>query len=223
MAKEYLYTPPGILGDYPALDRVDYYKDTDGKYKCDLIFNTTNKDVKAFVKKMDDLMPSIMEAKEKYEKAQLKKGDKVELDVNPMYKYVYSEEGEKTDQIKVGFKTKASGTNKTTGEAWARSFNLVDGSGKRIAGKIGIGGGSKAIVKYTLGTPYAIPKVGCGITKYLEGAQLLELVKFGDDGGGFAPVEDGYSFDEDDVTIATNTATEVTQMEEPDDLPSFAS
>ena len=226
--KEQLYTPRGILGNYPALDKVDYgsddYPDPEGSFKCEVIFDSTDKEVKKFMKMLDALNPAIEEKRDEFVKAQLKKGKKAEPEIHPNYTYVYSEEGEKTDRIAVKFKTKYSGINKK-GEKWTRKLPLYDGRGGRIKGKLGISGGSEVVIKFTLGDPYCTPKLA-GVAKYLEGAQIIELVKWEDDGGGFEVVDDGYEFSEEDLsdTMETEPEAEPEDAEEDqDELPEFAS
>jgi hypothetical protein len=71
---------------------------------------------------------------------------------------------------------------------------VVDAANKPVPSTVRIGSGSKVRVKGSL-VPYE--GLGGGITGYLNGVQLVELVEWGG-GAGFEPT-DGYTFDGDDV------------------------
>ena len=228
--KETLVSPKGVVGPYPAIDRIDYgsddYPDPAGSYKCEVHLDKKDKGVKELMKRFDAFTPEIEAAARALEKKTLKeKGKKIEVSINPMYREVYDEEGEETGVIAIKAKTKASGKNRKTGEEWNRKLPIRDSKGNLIKGKLGIATGSVVKMAATIGDVYATPTAGAGRTLYLDSVMLFELQQF----GGSNPFseedyeDDGYEFDASDVQEETSSEDNANDDEDEDDVPAFAS
>ena len=231
-AKQQIVTPKGIVGPYPAIDRVDYgsndYPDPDGSFKCELRLDRKDKAVKKLIAEFDSMTPDI-EAEAKAFKANMlkKKGKKVDVNVNPMYSTVYDEEGEDTGMIAIKAKTKASGTNKKTGKSWERKLPVRDAKGTLIKGSLGISTGSTVKMAITVGDIYANSNAGAGRALFLDQVMLYDLVQYGGPNpfGDEDIEEDGYVFDASDVQEETQKEPDnaFTDEEDDDEEPDFAS
>lgn len=227
--KEQIITPKGIVGPYPAIDRVDkgtdQFPDPDGSYKCEIRLDKTEKPVAALMAKLDDMVPEIEKAARAFEKKMLKtKGEKVEIALNPLYRAVFDEDGVHTNMIAIKAKTKASGVNKKTQERWERELPVRDSKGNLIKSKLGISTGSAIKMAMTVGDIYVTSKAGAGRAFYLDSVKLYELVQYGGD-NPFGDDEDleegGYEYDASDAHEPTNDFAD--DEGEDEDEPDFAS
>ncbi len=231
--KEQIVTPKGIVGPYPAIDRVDYgtnqYPDKEGSYKCEIRLDKNDPDVKALLERFDDMVPEIEKEAEAFKKKMLKtKSQKVDITVNPLYRTVFDEEGNETDLVALKAKTKASGVNKQTGKPWSRKLPIRDSKNNLISANLGISTGSLVKMAFTLGDIYVNPKAGAGRAFYLDSVMLLDLVQYGGDNPfGAEEEESGYTFDPSDALEETqevsNDLEEYVFDEDEDDIPDFAS
>jgi hypothetical protein len=228
--KEQIITPKGIVGPYPAIDRVDFgtdqYPDVDGSYKCEVRLDKTTEPVKALIKKFDSMVPAIEKEAEAFKKKMLKtKGEKVDITVNPLYRNVFDEDGEPTNLIAVKAKTKASGVNKKTNETWERNLPIRDSKGSLIKAKLGISTGSTVKIAMTIGDIYVNPKAGAGRAFYLDSVMLYDLVQYGGSNPfGEEDMEDGgYEYDPTDVQEETKEPANAFEEDDNDEEPDFAS
>jgi len=227
--KEQIVTPKGIVGPYPAIDKVDYgtdqYPDADGSYKCEIRLNKNDPKVKDLLKRFDDMVPAIEKEAEAFKKKQLKAGKKVDITINPLYRVVFDEEGEETELVALKAKTKASGINKKTNEQWERKLRVEDSKGTPIKKALGISTGSTIRMAFTLGDIYVNPKAGAGRAFYLDAIRLLELVQYGAESAFDDEDEGGYEYDDSDAQEETQTTTTSSfdEEEDNDDEPDFAS
>lgn len=87
---------------------------------------------------------------------------------------------EDTGEIIFTFKMKAKGVSKKTGKAWERRPAVYDRYGKPIGPDTRIGGGSIGQVAYVIGQwANYTPKLGAGVTLYLESVMVHEVVEWG--------------------------------------------
>lgn len=215
-----IITPPGTT-KWPKLTKPDYgtdaYPDADGSYNTKLVFDRSDKGVQAMLDKMDELMEKASEqADAKF--ADLPVATRKKLGQpkrDDPYSVVYDEDTEEdTGKVEIRVKMKASGTRKD-GTKWTAKPVIVDAGNPPKALKAGIDvySGSVAIVNFDA-EPYFVAGTGAyGITKRLNGAQIVSLVSAG--GGrtasslGFGAVEGGFSNDDvDDEDVSTSTSTD---------------
>jgi hypothetical protein len=125
----------------------------------------------------------------------LKKIDKLELHLP--FSAEYDDNGDETGKVLITPKSKAGGVN-AKGEAWKRTINMFDATGKHIKPEVApsVYGGSIIAVEVVLNNFYAsgLDKAGCNF--YINAVQIVEL-KSGSGGGsaeqsGFGAVEGGY-------------------------------
>jgi len=225
--KEQIITPKGIVGPYPAIDRVDYgtdkYPDKDGSYKCEIRLDKTLPATKKLIEKLDAMVPAIEKEVEAFKKKQLKtKGEKVDITLNPLYRTVYDEDGEETNLVAVKAKTKASGINKKSGEKWERQIPIRDSRGTLIKKSLGISTGSEIKMAMTVGDIYVNPNAGAGRAFYLDSIMLYELVQYGGDNpfGDEDLEEGGYEYDASDAKEPTNDFEKEDNSD--DEEPDFA-
>ena len=215
-------TPPGVT-KWPKLTKPDYgtdaYPDADGSYNTKLVFDRADKGVQAMLDKLDELMEKASELADtafaELPVATRKKLGQPKRD-DP-YTTVYDEDTEEdTGKVELRVKMKASGVRKDKTK-WTAKPLIVDAGNPPRPLKAGVEvySGSVAIVNFDA-EPYFVAGTGSyGITKRLNGAQIVTLVSSG--GGrtasalGFGAVEGGFSNDDvDDVeTPADDDGSEV--------------
>jgi len=154
---------------------------------------------RAFKKKQEELREAAADPnkkKAKKAKEMLAKLSKRE-DIFVPYE---DDDGEETGDITFKVKMKASGVNKETGKRWERKPAVFDAKGNVLKVVPPVFGGSEAKVAVEAATYFAPNDAVMGVTFYLDGIQLLKLVRAGErsaDSLGFGE-EDGYEADEDE-------------------------
>jgi hypothetical protein len=236
--KEYLtlITPRGVT-IYPHFNKPDkgtakFPKDPP-EYNVKLRFSpggtfmvgktsTSHDDVVEKLTKMRDAHFETVKARLKAEKKGdlLKKLNKVDV-----FKSVVDDEGNDTGELTITAKTYAEKKDKETGKIEKKPPpKLVDAKNKEIKKLPPIGGGSEMKLKLSA-TAYHMPATGAvGITYYLDGGQLLKLVKFGGDaesmGFGVEDDADGYSGEEDGDADFDDESSDDSDSESGDDAQS---
>lgn len=122
------------------------------------------------------------------------------------YKFEKDEDGEETDNIIVGFKMKAGGKNKKTGEEWSRTLPIYDATGQAVPAGLKVGGGSRIRVNFDFGDAFAMTQqqgavVLAGYPRYMNAVQVIELETWAERDAksfGFDEAEEG-GFSADDV------------------------
>lgn len=160
---------------FPHISRPSTKFDPDGIYSVKL--RVTAEEAKNIIKDMHYVADSyrerlIEDAKTAQQKTKLKN--------MPVASFSYSEElddnGEPNGYVLIGFKNKASGIKKTTGEKWTRAVPIFDAAGKPFSteNKVSVGPGSIIKVAYEF-TPYMSPSFGIGCSNRLLAVQVIEL------------------------------------------------
>jgi hypothetical protein len=198
-------TSPLCTFIWPNLSSIDYgtdkYPKEDGEYNVRGSLDGSDKTVRAFMKKLDDLVTISKDAAEEaFSELPIKSRKEIEAKGgvragNP-YNVVYDEETEQpTGMIEFRAKMKASGTRKKDGTVWTSKPALFDAFARPLPKGVKISGGTKGYVAFDC-VPYFVAATGeYGIAKYLTGVQIIELVSGGQrsaDSLGFAAQEGGF-------------------------------
>lgn len=196
------------------------YKE-DGEYSVKLKFH--KKDIAALC---SQLQPLLEQAHEEGEAAfaELPAASRKKLGSctkDDLYTIVYDSEDKETDYVEMSFKSSAVRKDKKTNEKYEVRVPVFSAGKKTPLAKVpNIGKGTTAKASFTV-APYFVSGTGaCGLTKYLNAVQILDLIEFG--GGtltsyGF-DMEEGYEQEEDD-TAEEAVETEEEEAEEPTPEP----
>lgn len=191
---------------WPKLTKPDFgtdeYPKPDGEYNVKCIGD--KKDVDKWIKKvgLDKLQEeAIASGKEDFAKQKPASKKANPFKVHPLYVDEYDEDEKETGNVIMTFKMKASGTSKKDGAKWNRRPIIMDAKGKPMVGIKSIYGGTVGRVSFDADNFYT-GAAGAGLSKYLVGVRILELVSEGMASAadlGFEDEEDGYEFDGGDV------------------------
>ncbi len=195
--KKVLYTTPITEAHFPALTTLDFkYKKDFGEWHTKQKFDPSNKEHQKFLDQMEALhdvwvteATAALTPKQKKSEA---------ANVNPFALPMLDDDGEETGILTVNFKMAGAFKNKD-GEIREMKPKYFDARGNPLKKAPKIGSGSKLRLSFNIGE-YAGPK-GMGLTCYLVGVQIVELVEWG--GGasasemGFGVVDGGYSATEE--------------------------
>lgn len=209
---ERLTTPIGVAV-YPWLSKPDDKYDDEGVYSVRLRIPE---------EEAQELQSQIQEAyDEAYKAACSREGTrKLKTDFLP-WRQAVDEDGKETGEIEFNFKSKASGINKETKEAWTRKVPLFDSKRKPLdSKKVLVGTGSRIKVSFFI-SPWYTKKFGFGVTLRLVGVQIVELVAGGGNNAeamGFGE-EEGWEGDEaDEVTTSKEDGDESTEESDDEEL-----
>lgn len=191
---------------WPKLIKPDFgtdeYPKPDGEYNVKCIGE--KKAVDKWIKKvgLDKLQEEAIESgKEAFAKQKPAAKKANPFKVHPLYVDEYDEDENETGNVIMNFKMKASGVSKKDGSKWNRRPILMDAKGKPMVGVKSIYGGTVGRVSFDVDN-FFTGAAGAGLSKYLVGVRILELVSEGMASAsdlGFEDEEEGYEFDEGDV------------------------
>ncbi|MGR3967842.1 hypothetical protein FW800_25765 [Pseudomonas sp. 910_23] len=181
-------SPAGEL-IWPCLLKPDTKFDDAGVYKTKL---KARADEPTAIK-FQELLEKVQQAEHdrQVQEAEAKKkgsGKKVKLADLPMEET--EEDG--VDYLVFNFKSKASYTDKKTGEVVERKIALFDGKGKALTHDLKIGTGTVARISVFV-SPFYTALLGAGVTLRIRAVKILKLKEF--TGGGNA---DAYGFCDDE-------------------------
>lgn len=171
-AKYEVVTPIGALIG-PCLLIPDTNFDEAGVYKTKLKAKASDPQAAKFLELLEKVQQE--EHDRQVQEAEAKKkgsGKKVKLADLPV-----EETNENGEQYLVfNFKSKASYTDRTTGQTVERKIALFDGKGKALTHDLKIGTGTVARISVFVSSFYAAP-VGAGVTLRIRAVKILELVE----------------------------------------------
>jgi hypothetical protein len=232
-------TFPAAPFRYPRLSEIDYgsdeFPDPEGSFNVTLVYREDSEDAQALLAKLTPHYEAAREAAEAAFAA-LPIGTRKKLGAiscNPLYSVLYDKETEEpTGEIAFKVSTKATGVHESgpkKGETWVRKVPLFDAKKSPIVKTPDIWGGTVGKVSAEL-SPYFISGSGkWGLSLYLTGVQILNLVTKGQrsaDDLGFDE-EDGYEFTpgehDDDAgdRPAPRSRTDNTKSDTDDDMGDF--
>lgn len=213
-----LFTPRGALR-YPKLVEPDHgteaYPKNPPEYNTGLILTRGAPGVDAFLAKLDEMMEESRElAEAKLADLPLKTRKKIEAEggvkADDPYEVVYDDQTEEeTGDVILKAKTKASGVSRKTGKPWSRQVDLFDAKGKPIPNRlrktIRIWGGTVARVNLDLRAYFVEGSGRYGLGRYLNAAQIIELVDSGArQASSYGFSDEGDGFDTDDAGFDTD-------------------
>jgi hypothetical protein len=204
--KQQLTTEFGTAS-YPWLTSPDTKFNKAGVYSVNLVFDEDDSYAQSLVELIDSKIEESYQAA--LEEANTPAKKKKVKKANAPYSLVEDDEtGEPTGQVKFVFKMNATGKGKD-GSEYTRKPKLYDAAGKDITNTLKgfVGGGSVLRVSFNFSQPWYMAQVGAGVTMYLNGVQIKELVQSGAsaDAMGFGEVEGGY-VNEDVAAAPTSDA-----------------
>lgn len=213
MNKPKFVSPKGVAV-FPKLNEPDTKFKAEGEYATKLAFDPNDKQVIAFIKKLEQVQ------KEMFQEFLAEKPGNKKFSLAPVYTEELDKEGEETGRILVNFKMKASGTSKRTGKQWTRSPAVFDSRGTRLENVPAIWGGSVLRVAAEA-VPGPVPSSKLFyLSLRMNGVKVIELVTSGGqtaDSLGFGDDEDGYEADDAALTKPAPAPAPFTDDEDDDD------
>ncbi len=209
---ERINTPIGVAV-YPYLSKPDDKFDDEGVYRVRLRLPE---------EEAQELQAQIQEQYDLGYKAECARQGvrKLKTEFTP-WKQAVDEDGKETGEIDFNFKSKASGINKETKEAWTRKIPLFDAKGKPIdSKKINVGTGSRIKISFFI-TPWYNKKSGFGVSLRIAGVQIIELVAGGGNSAeamGFGEEEGWEGGEDEEVTKDTSDTDEAVEESEDEEL-----
>ena len=187
-------SPAGTF-KYPHLNTPDFgteeYPKEGGEYNVKLILNSGQAEAfREALSELHELADTLGQAADKKRKPPARK--KSPYTLNEIGNDVYDENDEPTGDVEFAFKTKASGKD-AKGKAWEKVLPLFDAKAKTIEDCAAIYGGTVGKLSFTAKAYWIAGQGMAGVSLYLNGAQILELVS-----GGASATAEGMGFGEED-------------------------
>ncbi|WP_442108449.1 hypothetical protein [Pseudomonas sp. NUPR-001] len=196
-------SPAGEL-IWPCLLKPDTKFDDAGVYKTKLKAKASDPQAAKFLELLEKVQQE--EHDRQVQEAESKKkgsGKKVKLADLPVEET--DENGE--DYLVFNFKSKASYTDRKTGQTVERKIALFDGKGKALTHDLKIGTGTVARISVFV-SPFYTALLGAGVTLRIRAVKILKLKEFtgggnadafgfGDDEGEFEVDDHGFNADDD--------------------------
>lgn len=207
--KEQFYTPVAPF-KYAHVNKPDFgtdqYPKPDGELSVTVALDKDEPEVKAFIAKMEKLMPELeAKAKEGFAnaspkvKAGWKKKGITEPTIMPFYQEEYDDNGDTTGRITIKFKTKASFEDKD-GNTIKKTVPLIDGFGQVIPFKKRplVYAGTTGRVAFVVGYAFIPKDAEAFMSFYLNQVQIAKLATAGAARSAFGALE-GSDFSADDL------------------------
>lgn len=180
------FTTPIGRAVWPRLNDADRRFKAEGEYKIDLRLNKSDPGVAEMLAELEaELKTHIEESR-----AAAKKAKKPFELKNPPWAVVKDDNGEETGEIDLKFRMAASVKGKDGKLGFEQKPALFDSKGTPTTARVG--GGSRVRVQGVV-NKWSTP-LGCSMSLWLKGVQIIELRGPGGDASyfGFEPVEDGF-------------------------------
>lgn len=208
MAKTLLKSPKGTFG-YVYLNTPDTKFKPEGEFKVPLILPRKSAEAKALMQEIDkQIVAAVAQAR----KDNPKIAKKIEACEDKAYRFETDDDDSPTGNVIFTFKMKASGKSRKTGKDYTRRPALFDAFGKPVdPAKVSVGKGTVGRVSYQFNPFFQTTKVGAGVSLWLEGVQIIDLVEYNGMGDAAAhgfEEEDGGSFAADDLDEEEEDATD---------------
>lgn len=212
-------TTPFGRAIWPCLDKPSTRFNADGVYETKLALEPSERR-DALEQRIRDFVEEFMEETraELQEKGGKHAATAKKLSMRLPFEPEYDEEGEETGTLIFKFKRNAKVTSKKTGKTYTFSVKVFDTKNRSMKG-VPVGNGS--IVRVIAGLrPYFIPKdAEVGVTLDLNQVQVRELETYSEGAAsGFDELEDGYEFDEADVSVDREDDGSVVSGGDEDDI-----
>lgn len=151
---------------------------TDGVFSIKVVFEPEG--IKPVLSQLNKMLDEFIEEKEKEfisaGKPQL--AQKVKDSKRPLFDYDYDASGNKTGKVILTATQPAKRKDKNTGSTYDARMTVVDAQLNIISDvNTQIGNGSRVKVS-VFAKPYYVASTGCGVKLYLNGVQIIELVKY---------------------------------------------
>jgi len=199
--KTYLnFTTPIGTFIYPRLDQPESYNK--GALKFSTKIEMPRLEADAWIKRtgLDKIYEScVASAKKRYDELPRATRESNPFKPFPLYNVCFDETTEEeTGDVRFSFACHAGGVTKA-GKKWEKKIPVYNASKKKLEPVPPIGSGTTGRIAFEVDPAgWFEAATGCGISKYLKGAQIVNLVVFGEqsaDDMGFGEEEGGYDGD----------------------------
>jgi len=209
---DYTTKTPGVFV-YPWLLKADTKFDKGGVFKVTVQFPEDSKEAPFMVKHIDKLCSEEL-ARQRAGAKTKAAAKRIKLCENmPYSESLDPDTEEELGGLQFNFKMKASGKNKTTGEAWSRKPAVFDSAGVPVPASIQIGSGTTGYVAFEYSVFYT-SLLGVGVSLRLRGVQICDLVEW--TGGG----AEGFGFGTGGEGLDPKSSEEVDTSDDAEDDPS---
>lgn len=206
------FVTPRLILKWPKLHQIDFgtneYPKPDGEYSTRGVMQADDREVQAFLKKLQPLYDEAMAmAEEEFKKLKVETRKKLGgVKANSLFTTLYDQETEEpTGEIEMKFAMKASGTvqkGPRAGTVWKAKPDIFDAKGRPMVKVPEIWSGTIGKISFET-NPYFIPGTGAaGLRLKLKGVQVIDLVAAGQRSAssyGFGE-EEGYEYDDSQFT-----------------------
>jgi hypothetical protein len=208
MARKQQYFTPIAVFKYCHLNKPDTRYKAEGEYSVNVLLDKDDPAVQNFLEKIEaQVADQQRDAEEAFSSASPKQKAKWKKDgitapiIVDFYEDELTEEGEPTGNIIMKFKTKASFTDRKTGETVKKVVKLSDPKGQVIPHKKRplVYAGTTGRVAFVIGYSFIAENAKSFMSFYLNEAQIVDLVSGGGGSSAFGAVEGGGNFDVDDL------------------------